>query len=141
MVLCCTEEFKQEVEKLRKNGSYADIEQAIIAAYCKATFAAASTGDTLGVMPGMAYVKKRVDGRGGYRFYVLAVVKGEVIYLSFVHPKTGRYGMDNVTPEKKKAILREVLSAIRQQSFYKVEEDADRTGRLSFSAYRTQPAL
>jgi hypothetical protein len=141
MLLCCTEEFKQEVERLRKNSSYADIEQSISEFYCDATFDEASTGDILYPIPGMSFLKKRVEGRGGFRFYVLAVVKGEKIYLAYVHPKVGRYGMDNVSTEKKKLLLKEVLAAIKEQRLYKVERDDERPNRILFSAYLPQNHL
>ena len=138
MEVCCTEEFKTEIEKLRKNSSYADIEAALAEAYCDVTFEEANTGDLLSVMPGMNYLKKRVEGRGGYRFYLLAVVKGEKIYLGFVLPKTGRYGADNVTLEKKKAILKELLAAIRSQQLYRVERDEQLPTRVLFTPYKPE---
>lgn len=137
MELCCTEEFKNEVEKLRKNSSYANIEIVLATSYCDATFEQANTGDLLSVMPGMNYLKKRIDGSGGYRFYVLAIVKGEKIYLGYVLPKAGRYGADNVTTEKKKAILREILASIKSQQLYKVERDEKLTNRVKFTLYET----
>ncbi|RZK44848.1 MAG: hypothetical protein EOO61_02255 [Hymenobacter sp.] len=138
MEVCCTEEFKQEIEKLRKNGSYANIESVLADAYCDVTFEQANTGDLLGVMPGMNYLKKRLEGSGGYRFYLLAIVKGEKIYLGFVHPKAGRYGGDNVTPEKKKSILKELLAAIKSQQLYRIERDNASTSRVRFLVHQPQ---
>lgn len=141
MELCCTEEFKQELEKLRKNGSYSNIESILADAYCDVTFEQANTGDLLAVMPGMTYLKKRLEGSGGYRFYLLAIVKGEKIYLGFVHPKTGRYGGDNVTSEKKKSILKELLAAIKSQQLYKIERDTSLTSRVRFLTYQPQDRM
>lgn len=135
MEVCCTEEFKEEFERLRRNGSYASIEEVLASSYCDITFEQANTGDLLAAMPGMNYLKKRIEGSGGYRFYVLAVVKGERIYLGFVHSKTGRYGGDNVTSEKKKSILKELLAAMRSQQLYKVERSKKDKLRVAFTIY------
>ena len=132
--LYCTDVFRREIERLRKNNSYASVDQIIIDHYCNATFVQACTGDVLSAMPNLLFVKKRLDGSGGYRIYVVAIKRERAIYLGFIHPKTGSYGADNVTPEKKKAILRDVLSANKLEStVYEVTEDKQNEGKLVFS--------
>lgn len=132
MNLYCTDEFKKEFDKLIKNKSYDTLERELIAQYCNTTFAQACTGDPLGVFPNVAYLKKRLEGSGGYRAYVLGVVKNNAIYLAFVHPKTGPYGASNVTPEKKKLLLKDVLLAIKTGSLYSVTQDTDNPDKLIF---------
>jgi hypothetical protein len=134
MGLYCTDEFRQEIERLRKNSSYANVEQVIIGYYCNGPFAQACTGDLLSDMQGTRFIKKRLAGSGGYRVYVVAVVREQTVYLGYVHPKTGLHGADNITPEKKKAILKELIAA-RQVGgvIYEVQEDSQRKGKILFS--------
>ncbi len=132
MEVCCTPEFEEQLEKLSKNKSYASLGAELAAAYCGVTFEQASTGDLLFPMPGLSFIKKRLAGRGGYRVYVLAVVREERVYLGFVHPKTGRYGADNVTTVRKAAILKEIQAAIATGQLYRLEPAPLQSGSLRY---------
>ena len=117
MGLYCTGEFRDEVEKLRKTGSHAGIEADIIEAYCNTTFAEWRTGDLLFAVPTGApdalFLKRRLDGRGGFRVYGIAKVRAQSFYLGFIHPKTGRFGGENLTDEKRKWVPKHILSCIK----------------------------
>lgn len=137
MQLYCTEEFKSEFERIIKNNSYRSLEKEIATHYCGTTFKAACNGDLLGVYPQTSnpetfYIKKRLNGKGGYRVYLFAVVKKDSVYLAFVHPKTGKYGLDNITAEKKKELLKEVLGAIKSDELYEIKADLGDRNKITF---------
>jgi len=67
------------------------------------------------------YIKKRLGGRGGFRVYFLLILKGERLYLMFVHPKTGSMGSENINDESKTYLYKKVLSCIKFGNLYKVE--------------------
>lgn len=63
---------------------------------------------------------------------MLAVVREQRVYLGFVHPKTGRYGADNVTTAHKAAILREIQAAIATGQLYRLELAPLQSGSLLY---------
>ncbi|MCE7063820.1 hypothetical protein [Dyadobacter sp. CY326] len=67
------------------------------------------------------FLKKRLNGSGGFCAYYYIVIKDDCLYLAFVHPKTGKYGMNNISDEYKRLLAKEVLEAIKSKAFYKVE--------------------
>jgi hypothetical protein len=65
------------------------------------------------------FIKKRVKGRGGFRFYFLLIIKDEILYLiMFVHPKSGSLGFDNITDESKTILYKKVLESIKIDNVY-----------------------
>ena len=70
------------------------------------------------------YIKKRLHGSGGFRFYFLLIIKQENLYLMFVHPKTGSLGADNITDESKAFLYKKVLACIQTNDLYKVTVNA-----------------
>lgn len=132
MDLYCTDEFKATFDKLSKEKAYATLEAELISQYCNTTYDAACTGDPLSVFPNASYLKKRLEGKGGYRVYVLGVVKKDAIYLTYVHPKTGPYKLASIDMAKKKQLLKDVLAAIKGGKLLKVSEDPINSGKLLF---------
>jgi hypothetical protein len=133
MELYCTEEFKHEVARLRKNSSYATIEETIAKGYCGVAFSDACGGDPLSDWPDlMTYRKRRLEGSGGYRVYTLAVFAGERAYLGFIHPKTGKYKQDNLSKDEINSILRQILEARKSGNLYIVEAEGEKKKKLNF---------
>jgi len=101
--------------------------------YCNTTYAQACTGDPLSIVPNVTYLKKRLEGSGGYRVYVLGLVKNDAVYLLYVHPKTGPDKLANVSMEKKKALLKDVLAAIKNETLLEVAPDPEDPTKLRLS--------
>lgn len=69
------------------------------------------------------YIKKRLNGSGGFRIYFLLVIKDEKIYLMFLHPKTGSLGYENTTDESKALLYKKVLESIKSNNLYRITLD------------------
>lgn len=68
----------------------------------------------------MDFLKLRVKGRSSYRFYYLMIVRGENIYLGHLHPKTGKYGTENITQEAEHDILADIQRALHSRDLYRL---------------------
>ena len=89
MDIFCLEDFKVEFEKLKGKKSYSSIEDDIIKYFFGKNAQELSSGVRLNNSRETPYIKKRINGSGGFRFYYLLIIKDEKLYLMFVHPKTG----------------------------------------------------
>lgn len=136
MGVYCTKQFKSEVERLLKKNSYQSLQELLINNYCDVSFDEAATGRVLSALPTgnptLFYLKKTLDGSGGYRAYVLAFIKEQDIYLGFIHPKTGVYGMANTSDGKRKEIMREVIKASKSGEVYIMSKDPKNNTRILF---------
>jgi hypothetical protein len=121
MKIFCLEEFKFEFEKLRTKKSYKSIEKDIIEYFFEKSVEELSSGTRLNNSSNAPYIKKRLNGRGGFRCYFLLVIKDENLYLMFVHPKTGTLGSDNITNESKAYLYRKVYECIENDNLYLLE--------------------
>lgn len=92
MKLFCIEEFKIQFEKLIAKKSYKDLEQDIIDFFFDKTMADVCSGTRLNASNETPYIKKRLNGSGGFRLYYYVLIKNDCLYLMFVHPKKGVYG-------------------------------------------------
>jgi hypothetical protein len=118
--LYCLEDFKIEFEKLKSKKSYNTIEQEIINYFFEKSSQELSTGVRLNHSFDAPYIKKRLAGRGGFRFYFLLVIKNDSLYLMFVHPKTGSLGSENITDESKAYLYKKVIDCIASNDLYKL---------------------
>lgn len=96
MEIFCTQGFIKEYTKLKKNSSYNDIEQVIIRDIINSNIDSLKLGARLTGTPDMPFMKKRLSGSSGYRIYFLLLIKGDKVYITFIHPKTGSYGGGNM---------------------------------------------
>ena len=92
------------------------------------------TGDLLNGSTTVPFLKKRIPDAGGYRVYFLVIVKDEKVYISYVHPKTGPMGGDNITAEHKKYIQKETYSCILEKKLYELKK-CPKKGILLFAPY------
>ncbi len=104
-----TQDFIDEYLKLSKKKQYKDLENLILNFFLTNKFEIIATGDRLYGPNEMPYLKKRIPNSGGYRFYFLADFQKEIVFVNFVHPKTGPYGIPNVSSEFKKIIHTKIL--------------------------------
>ena len=139
MKLYCTPEFLAEYTRLTKNNSYSALEVEIISKLCNATAQqVASVGaTTLAPLGKVLFVKKRLNGSGGFRCYLLTVVVDDEVFLGFVHPKSGTFGGDNVTDAKKKEVLEQLLAARSNKDLYCVKPDSANPKKLAFIHFST----
>lgn len=126
MDIYCIEAFKQEVEKLKKNNSYSNLQKEIIDYFFGKTIGELSNGRRLNGHAQDPYIKKRLEGSGGYRVYYLLVIVKENLYLIHTHPKTGKRGKDDISPEETKMFYKDVLAAIDSNDLYKVTHDTSK---------------
>lgn len=83
----CLKDFKVEFEKLIKKKPYRSLEQDIIDYFFNKPSSELLSGTRLNNSDTAPYIKKRLDGKGGYRFYYLILIRDDRLYLMFVHPK------------------------------------------------------
>lgn len=121
MDIYCLTDFKSVVDKLSKKKSYNSIEQEIINYFFEKNVEDILSGTRLNNSTTEPYIKKRLQGAGGYRLYYLVIIANKAVYLMFVHPKTGSEGSDNITDESKVKIYKDVLDAIKSKNLLKVE--------------------
>lgn len=131
MNLYCLEDFKVEFEKLTSKKSYKTIQQEVINYFFEKTSQELSSGSRLNHSIDAPYIKKRLGGRGGFRFYFLLIVKKESLYLMFVHPKAGSQGSENITDESKAYLYKKVLDCIESKDLYKLSLD-DSKKKINF---------
>lgn len=126
MKLFCIEEFKTQYEKCIKNKSYKDLPKELSDYFREKTTEQLKSGTLLNRSSKYPYIKKRIAGSGGYRIYYLIVILGDKIILGFVHPKTGKFGVDNIDDieeDYKKTTYQKIVEALESedQMLYKIE--------------------
>ena len=120
MEFYCLEEFKKQYLKLISKKSYQELEKETIEYFSNKNIDELKAGTRLNNSNETPYIKKRISGSGGYRFYFLLLIKKEKLYFMFVHPKTGSLGAENITDLAKKELQDRVYTAIKFNNLYKV---------------------
>lgn len=120
MTVFCLEDFKSEFEKLRKKNSYATIENDIIEYFFNKNAKELVSGTRLNNSDITPYIKKRLNGSGGFRIYFLMIIKNEKLYLMFLHPKSGSLGYENITDDSKAMLYKKVLDCIKTNNLYQL---------------------
>lgn len=121
MNIYCLEEFKVIFEKLNSKKSYNSFEQEIISYFFGKTKEELCSGTRLNFSVDVPYIKKRLNGSGGFRCYFLLILKEENLYLMFAHPKTGSMGSSNIDDKSKAYLYKEVLSCIKSKKLYELK--------------------
>ena len=103
--------------------SYKDLEQDIIDFFLDKTIADVCSGTRLNASNETPYIKKRLNGSGGFRLYYYILIKNDCLYLMFVHPKKGVYGSPNITDESKSYLYKQVLHCIKENEVFEVLRD------------------
>lgn len=110
MKFFCLQDFKVEFEKLISKKAYSSLEQDLINYFFGKSAQELCSGTRLNNSDKTPYIKKRLKGSGGYRFYFLLILKDESLYFMFVHPKTGPIGANNITDESKAYLYKKILT-------------------------------
>lgn len=126
MEIYCLEDFKIEFDKLKSKNSYKTLEKDIINYFFNKTKDKLSSGTRLNHSNETPYIKKRIGGRGGFRFYFLLILIKDSLYLMYVHPKTGPKGVENITDDSKAYLYKKVLECIKSKDLYKLFLDESR---------------
>lgn len=126
MTIFCLEDFKIQFEKLKKKNSYSSIEGDIIEYFFDKEIQQLSSGTRLNNSDDTPYIKKRLNGSGGFRIYFLLLMKDEDIYLMFLHPKTGSLGYENITDASKALLYKKVLESIKTNNLYEVSVERNK---------------
>lgn len=126
MTLFCLEDFKVQIEKLKKKNSYSSIEGDIIEYFFDKEIQQLSSGTRLNNSDDTPYIKKRLNGSGGFRIYFLLIMKDENIYLMFLHPNTGSLGYENITDDSKALLYKKVLESIKTNNLYEVSVEKNK---------------
>jgi hypothetical protein len=132
MKLYCLEDFKDEVEKLSKKNSYSSLPEDIIEYFFGKDSSELANGIRINKHPAPPFIKKRLNGSGGFRVYFLLVVKNDCVYLTYVHAKTGSEGSENLADGVASSLLRKVLDALKTDDFYELTPD-DARKKIIFS--------
>ena len=134
MDVYCLEEFKEAVEKLSRKKPYSGVEQVILDYYKGKSVEEVKSGTNLNNSDTAPYIKKRLEGSGGFRVYFLVLIKDGAVYRMYIHPKTGPDGSENITDEAKKTFYKKVVACIKaDEGLYEVK--ADSSGKkILFSA-------
>lgn len=120
MTILCLEDFKVQFEKLKKKNSYSSIEEDTIDYFFGKEIQQLISGTRLNNSDDTPYIKKRLNGSGGFRIYFLLVIKNENVYLMFIHPKTGSLGYENISDDSKSLLYKKVLECIKTNKLYKI---------------------
>jgi hypothetical protein len=131
MRIFCIEDFKKEFKKLSSKKSYQSLEKDIINYFFDKNADQLSSGTRLNNSDLTPYIKKRIKGAGGFRFYFLLIYKSSCLYLLFVHPKTGTYGVDNISNDSISYLYKEVLKCIKSGKLYDIQCNEAKT-KLTF---------
>ncbi len=123
MEIFCIEDFKVEFDKLHLKKPYKTAEQDIIDYFFNKSINNLNSGTRLNNNNESPYIKKRLRGSGGYRFYFLLLLKDKNAYLMFFHPKTGPDSAENITDESKSHLYKKVLNCIKTNNLYKLTLD------------------
>jgi len=124
MIVYAITEFKEEYEKLKKHKSYKNLEKEIINYFfIDKGISDIQSGTRLNNDDLRPYVKKRLAGKGGYRMYFFILIKDENVYLIYVHPKTGKFGVDNIDDDSKALLYKRVLESIQDEDLWSVTHD------------------
>lgn len=120
MTVFCTPEFKIEYEKLTKSKSYRNLGKNIIETFLDKNISDCMSGTRLNGHAINPFIKKRIEGSGGYRIYLLLIIKNDSLYLTFLHPKTGSAGYDNISDDKKSKLLENTYECIYNNKLFKI---------------------
>jgi hypothetical protein len=135
MQIFCTEGFHWEFQKLSKNKSYKNLESEIIGHFFNKEMAELCNGTRLNGHSDNPYIKKRLNGAGGYRTYFYILIKKECLYFVFVHPKTGSSGYENINDAKKSEFMKDLLEKIQANQLLKMTLD-NAVNKIVFTSTR-----
>ena len=130
MTIYSLKDFKVSLEHLRKKNAYRSIEADLIELLFDKTVEELKAGTCLNQSNETPYIKRRINGSGGYRVYYLLIIREDNLYLMYIHPKTGPFGSPNLKSEAITDLYKEVLKAITDDDLYLVTLSENRKSLL-----------
>lgn len=140
MKVFCLEDFKEEFEKLKKKRAYKTIEKDTISYFFNKKKEDLCSGTNLNNNLKIPYIKKRIGGSGGFRFYFLLILVKDSLYLMYVHPKTGPDGAANTTNEFRSELIKKIYKSIESNNLYSLTLNHSQT-EILFSKIAVSKAL
>lgn len=122
MDILCSPDFYTEYNRLIKHKQYQDLPSIVGDYFFDKTIDQLKSGTRLNGSSPVPFIKKRLEGRGGYRVYYYLILKDDYAFLSFIHPKTGPAGSENITPETQKKLSNDIVTYLSNQDYYKIEK-------------------
>jgi hypothetical protein len=134
--LFCIEEFKDEFEKLKKKKNYKTLEAEIIEYFFDKKTEDIRSGANLNHDLKTPFIKKKLEGSGGYRVYYLLVIHKNDAFLMYIYPKTGPLGISDTSLNFKKELLKKVYDCILKKDYYRVLKDDNKN--ITFEKFKEE---
>lgn len=74
---------------------------------------------------GGLFLKDRIEGSGGYRFYFLVTVSEEDVTISSFYPKKGKYSKDDLSTKEVKESLKSAIQSKTNCNRFQVNFDSE----------------
>lgn len=120
MDILCSPDFYTEYNRLIKHKPYQDLPSVIGDYFFDKTIDQLKSGTRLNGSNPVPFIKKRLEGRGGYRIYYYLILKDDFAFLCFIHPKTGPSEGANITPEMQKKLSEDTFTFLANHDYYKI---------------------
>jgi hypothetical protein len=120
MTICCTHEFKKVYDKLVKKNSHADLEQAIIDWLFGRTVDELRAATVLNGSSPNPFLKKRLNGSGGYRLYYSLIASKKLVISSALHPKTNFMGKSTLSSAEITAAIEDVANSFTSCNLFEL---------------------
>ena len=120
MTICCTHEFKRIYDKLVKKNSHADLEQAIIDWLFTKTATELRAATALNGNSPNPFLKKRLNGSGGYRIYYSLIASQKLVISSALHPKTNYLGKSTLSSSEIAAAIDDVAESYMNRDLFEL---------------------
>lgn len=140
MRIFCIEEFKNEFDRVSRKNSYKELEKEIINYFFdeKLSISDINNGVNLNKSKDTPYIKKRFKGSGGFRIYFLLIIIDHIVYLMYVHPKSGTFGRENIDKKLRTGLYKSILACIKKNNLYSVTVSRSDPKKLVFEKVKEQ---
>lgn len=130
-----TEEFLSEVKSISKDKSHSNCEAALIdSIFNKSIDEIKNIGTKRlgGQADKNPFLRKRISSEysgksSGYRLYFWLFIQEKNVYLLFIHPKTGRRSVTNISNEKQKELVKTFKKYRDNEQFLEIELNKQKT--------------
>lgn len=120
MTICCTFEFKRIYDKLVKKNSHADLEQVIIDWISGKSIADFRAATVLNGNSPNPFLKKRLNGSGGYRIYYALIASHQLVISSAIHPKTNFMGKSTLSSTEIAEAISDASDSFKSGNLYEL---------------------
>lgn len=131
MDIFCTHEFYTVYLGLAKQKAYRELGDELAEYFFRKDAEDLESGRRLNGNCPIPYIKKRIEGSGGYRIYYLLQISESKSLLLFIHPKNGPDGSENIKDKFKKLYYKQGLEALKSENYLRLKLDKE-SGVLKF---------